>query len=262
MSGRTILAATVWCAFVAAASAAFDLTQIDRSVLKEPIYESERPQYCLLVFGPEAKVRVWAVLDGDVLHLDRNGNGDLTDPGDRISPVHVTRRSKERPDIEVIHQFYIHPPANNDAEIAVEPILSCLPDVKAFILEHFVPSDDTSSNPGMESRREKPFRIDVASAPGWEQDANLAFANRPEEAPILHFLGPQQVNWRPKNSLEFRRGETAQLHVGLQTQGLGAVLRASAVPKTARAVAEVEFPAARPGGTPICRRMELKEPGG
>jgi hypothetical protein len=31
------------------------------------------------------------VLDGDVLYLDRNGNGDLTDPGKRIAAQEVKR---------------------------------------------------------------------------------------------------------------------------------------------------------------------------
>lgn len=60
-------------------AAAVDLTQIDRSLRKEPAYQSQAPQYCLLIFGREAKVRVWLVLDGDALYLDRNGNGDLSE---------------------------------------------------------------------------------------------------------------------------------------------------------------------------------------
>jgi hypothetical protein len=56
--------------------AAVDLTTIDRSIRKGPAYQSKAPQYCLLAFGPQARTRVWLVLDGDALYLDRNGNGD------------------------------------------------------------------------------------------------------------------------------------------------------------------------------------------
>src|SRR5436305_15112853 len=59
---------------------AVDLTQVDRSIRKEPAYHAN-PGYCLLVFGQEAKDRVWLVLDGDTLYVDKNGNGDLTDDG-------------------------------------------------------------------------------------------------------------------------------------------------------------------------------------
>src|SRR5262245_4416296 len=63
--------------------AATDLSKIDRTIAKEPVYKS-KPSYCMLVFGAEAKTRVWLVLDGDVLYVDRNGNGDLTEAGERV----------------------------------------------------------------------------------------------------------------------------------------------------------------------------------
>jgi hypothetical protein len=52
---------------------------------KEPRYEKE-PRYALLVFGLKREQRVWMVLDGATLYVDRNGNGDLTEPGKRIEP--------------------------------------------------------------------------------------------------------------------------------------------------------------------------------
>src|SRR4029077_10756985 len=58
-----------------------DLTKIDRTIKKEPAYQTKTPKYCLLVFGPEAKTRVWLVQDGDKLYVDRNGNGDLIEDG-------------------------------------------------------------------------------------------------------------------------------------------------------------------------------------
>jgi hypothetical protein len=64
---------------------AADLAKIERVIAKEPKYEG-KPEYCLLVFGPEAKFRVWLVLDGKVLYVDRNGNGDLTQPDKRMTP--------------------------------------------------------------------------------------------------------------------------------------------------------------------------------
>lgn len=60
---------------------ATDLTRIDRTIVKEPAYKS-KPKYCLLVFGQEAKTRMWLVVDGDVLYVDRNRNGNLTDKGE------------------------------------------------------------------------------------------------------------------------------------------------------------------------------------
>jgi hypothetical protein len=63
---------------------AADLSKIPRTIAKEPVYKS-KPKYCLVVFGPEAKKRMWNVLDGDVLYVDKNGNGDLTEKGKSLS---------------------------------------------------------------------------------------------------------------------------------------------------------------------------------
>jgi hypothetical protein len=69
-----------------------DYSRIDRRIAKEPRYTA-RPLYALFVFDPAGKFRVWAVLDKskadaphyDVVYLDRNGNGDLTEPGERFT---------------------------------------------------------------------------------------------------------------------------------------------------------------------------------
>src|SRR6516162_5852375 len=68
----------------AAALHAADLAKVQRTIGREPKYESDSPRYCLMVFGPEAKERVWLVLDGKSLYVDRNANGDLTDEGERL----------------------------------------------------------------------------------------------------------------------------------------------------------------------------------
>src|SRR5205823_3606456 len=71
-------------AVLALPAPAAELTRVDRRIVKEPAYQA-KPRYCLLVFGPEAKTRVWLVLDGPTLYVDRNGNGDLTDAGEKVA---------------------------------------------------------------------------------------------------------------------------------------------------------------------------------
>ncbi|MEM9657886.1 MAG: hypothetical protein AAF961_05940, partial [Planctomycetota bacterium] len=61
-----------------------ELTTMDRTIKREPQYENQ-PRYALFVFGPQGGHRSWFVVDGDrVAYIDRNGNGDLTDPEDRV----------------------------------------------------------------------------------------------------------------------------------------------------------------------------------
>src|SRR5579883_3277208 len=69
----------LWAASVQAA----DLTKIERRLAKEPAYQA-KPKYCLLVFGPEARTKVWLVIDGDTLYVDRNGNGDISEKEEGI----------------------------------------------------------------------------------------------------------------------------------------------------------------------------------
>src|SRR2546423_1487819 len=95
------LAVVLLFGLLAAPLTAVDLTKIDRTILKEPVYKSKAPRYCLLVFGPEAKTRVWLVLDGDTLYVDRNGNGDLTEEGERVAAKDDRRRSEGQFTFEV-----------------------------------------------------------------------------------------------------------------------------------------------------------------
>jgi hypothetical protein len=86
------LAALVGGPRTAAAGESPDLSKIEQRLAKEPAYKSKQPLYGLYVFGPEARTRVWAVLDKskpdaagyDVLYFDRNADGDLTAANERI----------------------------------------------------------------------------------------------------------------------------------------------------------------------------------
>src|SRR5262249_56361360 len=71
-------------ALLAPLTQAADLARIERKIAKEPAYQTKSPKYWLLVFGLDAKTRVWLVQDGDTLYVDRKGNGDLTGDGKRV----------------------------------------------------------------------------------------------------------------------------------------------------------------------------------
>src|SRR5712692_6505008 len=82
MRTHTLLVAAVL--LLAPLARAADLAKVERKIAKEPAYQTKTPRYCLLVFGLDAKTRVWLVLDGDVLYVDRNGNGDLNEENEKI----------------------------------------------------------------------------------------------------------------------------------------------------------------------------------
>lgn len=75
-----------------------DFARIERKIAKLPALKADKPLYGLFLFGLHGEKRVWAVLDKsdktaatyDVLYLDRNADGDLTQPGERL-PGNVTK---------------------------------------------------------------------------------------------------------------------------------------------------------------------------
>src|SRR5262249_57747046 len=68
-----------------------DYAKIDRSIAREPRYLAE-PRYALFILDPAGEFRVWAVLDKsdvksshyDVVYFDKDGDGDLAEPGERF----------------------------------------------------------------------------------------------------------------------------------------------------------------------------------
>lgn len=72
------------------------LLDIDRKIRKEPLYVGN-PHYLLVTFGEEAKFRVWLVKDDHNLYVDRNGNGDLTEDGERFPFGGVKENPPNRP---------------------------------------------------------------------------------------------------------------------------------------------------------------------
>jgi hypothetical protein len=69
-----------------------DYAKVERRIVREPRYVAQ-PKYALFILDAAGKFRVWAVLDKskadlpyyDVLYFDKNGNGDLTEPGERFT---------------------------------------------------------------------------------------------------------------------------------------------------------------------------------
>jgi RNA polymerase sigma factor (sigma-70 family) len=268
------------------------LAKVDRTFKKEPAYKA-KPKYCLLAFGPQAKQRVWLVLDGDTLYVDRNGNGDLTEEGERVrapafSPsdhyLFSRERSIEIGDITVgglTHTGLVVKQAEyrRKAVLPKDDIPSAITEQE--LQEHFdkiwkqVP-DGIASRVYIEL--DMKCYVLFGDTEGrrvrhmaWaDRDGVLAFADRPKDAPVVHFGGPLTLYLRPGEKL--RRGEEpaggsdvftgTETSFWLGTAGLGpgtfAVMRHDLVPKDVHPVAEIRFPARGKGGRPVSRKYTLK----
>src|SRR5262245_17288879 len=248
-----------------APAAPVDLAKIDRKIAKEPTYRA-KPKYCLLVFGPNAKTRVWLVHDGDALHVDRNGNGDLTDKGERVA----VRKGASDP-ADGVYSFdagELREGANTHANLSVqvvhvEHLASVFPQVKDLL-----------------TRTPKARRYSVSldvQVPGWKGDGEggrvkqhatldgdgfLQFADRPSEAPVIHFGGPWCVTLGEPHRLVVGRERELRLVVG--TPGLGAGTTAQVgyedvVPKTAVPRVEITYPRGRDGRSAIRQLLDVQD---
>jgi hypothetical protein len=187
--------------YLAGPAAAADLGKIDRTIVKEPAYKG-KPAYCFLVFGPEAKTRSWLVLDGDLIYIDRNGNGDLTERGEKVVWKGIASRTM---DLGSIHS------ADGTSRYAVS-------------LRKFPGSVRlTVADEG----RQRYMVGDPDSDP-------LVFADRPADAPVVHIGGPLTIDLSYYDRLCLR--------VRVGTAGLGKGTFAALVLPDVTPIAEVEFP--------------------
>jgi len=240
-----------------ALSRAADLTEIDRKIGAEPAYR-EKPKYCLLVFGRDAQHKTWLVHDGNTLYVDRNGNGDLTEPTEQVTAgddggmfeigdLQADGRTHKRLTVHVTKY-------ERTAQIDAEAKKRSRQDPNAC---HYLLLIDIDS-PGRVGEG-----IDGRVTHVVSRDANgfLEFADAPQRAPVVHFDGPWEVMLfgRPRLTI----GRTTDLVVGIGTPGLGAGTTAyvgyeGIVPKGLSPHADITFAPAGADQSPIREHYELK----
>jgi hypothetical protein len=274
----------VWAALMlwAGAASAADLTKVDRTIQKEPAYQA-KPRYCLLVFGPEAKQRVWLVLDGDTLYVDRNGSGDLTQEGGRIKapafqpsrhPAHAQERSIHVGDLSVgglthtgleVSQVVYRRKVDTSGDTGLttpKEWQEYLDSIWRQVPDGLVSMVSINLDPACYGRFGDAKGRRVLHFAWIDQQGQLAFANRPQDAPVVHFGGPLTLRVNPSDKL--RRGsdpEKTTLCLGTPGLGAGAFVTMSydLVPKDVHPVVEVRFPPKAEGQPPVSRKYVLKQ---
>jgi hypothetical protein len=257
------LLAALLVLLLAPVAQATDLAKIERKIAKEPAYQTKTPRYCLLVFGLEAKTRVWLVQDGDTLCVDRNGNGDLTgdDKRVKIKQQSDSYRSFEAGDITIdglthtglsVTQMKASPEfVGNDQEWQR---------IKKSGPEPWVWWVRITAERGADDKRALPKKIGyVINGDG---AGMLVFAAKPQEAPIIHLNGPFTLALQDQKQ-RFIVGDRTMLQIGVGPQGVGPgsfafALYPNTIPADAYPEAEITFPA-KAGQKPIKRKYTLKE---
>jgi hypothetical protein len=247
--------------------------KIDRTLVKEPAYRTKAPKYGLLLFGPDGKDRVWLVHDGDTLYVDRNGNGDLTEPGEKVA-------AEKKPGRDSVEEGYAFDVGDVTVggrthkglavyfvplKVYADGALGKRPDVKAALakdpkaaavrlsVDAEVPGLKGGGLGGRASFSAGP--IDLAGV--------LQFAAKPTDAPAVHAGGPLQVTFYAElPSLRVGRGSELVLVVGTPGVGPGTFAMLDyegTVPADVKPVADVALPPARPGGPPLKERWVIRD---
>jgi hypothetical protein len=228
MRSAHFLAALTFLALGSALRAEVDLAKIDRTIAKEPAYKT-KPKYGLLVFGPEAKSRVWLVLDGDVLYADKNGIGDLTEKGERI---------EQGPTHDQTIGFSVGEPSLPDDSFPKNSSgLAIYRDAKQGATDA--------------------LRFSITINQNTWLGVLPKLADQPQDAPILHFNFDGPLTFVCLDPPIFVPGKTTNLVIHIGTPGLGekvSVWRSHASSIVGGQVglrAEIEYPSKVPGGKPV-----------
>jgi hypothetical protein len=260
MSSLSIRLSLLLLAVATSAASAADLSKIERTIGKEPTYQTDKPLYCLAVFGPEAKTRVWLVLDGALLYVDRNGNGDLTEKGERVEAIRSTTEGGAylQFDVGAIH------------DAAGQKVCH---DLKVYGFQN--PLNDRVSI-FTQAADGTPFQFASAYAGRKGYDADKSgkfFTEKPADASILHFNGPTQPlllgerRYADPPPTTFERGSETRLNVVFVNPGRGS--NGSMIGHGYQcmqkiqglAIAEIRWPARNGQAAPPKTRLEFGKPG-
>jgi hypothetical protein len=215
--------------------------------------------------------------------VDRNGNGDLTEPGERVQappfqpsahPAHARERSIQAGDLSVgglthaglvVAQIQYRRKADTSGGAGsstpqewqeyLDSIWRQLPGGLAYMVSLNLDPECYGLFGGAKGRRVLHF--------AWvDRHGQLAFADRPQDAPVVHFGGPLTLRGTPGEKLR-RGGDPGQLTLCLGTPGLGpgafATMCYDLVPGDVHPVVEVQFPAGGPGQERVTRKYVLKQ---
>ncbi len=146
------------------------LAGVERKIVNEPKYTST-PRYCLLVLGTNAESKVWMVEDADVLYIDKNGNGDLTDDGPPITQSNIRK-------------WQGHNKTDRGCEYAVDEFQPLGGNRQTnFRLNRWNYGEEPTDSYGLE------LSLD-GKTPMYAGWFGTFWGSSPENAPLVHFGGP------------------------------------------------------------------------
>jgi hypothetical protein len=234
---RLQLTTVVGLFFAAAPAAAVDFAKLDRHIAKEPVYE-KTPLYCLALIGPEGNTRVWLVLDGEKLYVDKNCNGDLTDDG---PPLEIKGKT-DPAGFEIVNVS----PDGGKTVYKFDIVLWGRPSFR---------SKEAEPNAEPFNQSVHVTFPDGRWSGAWgDQHKPLVFCPSAKEAPALHFDGPLQMGFEVRQPLG-KEGEKFKLNACVGTPGSApgawVHLMYRTIPEEFHPRVVLEFPPEKPSGPPV-----------
>lgn len=264
MTPRALAAAVLSLLLLPGLLAAAELSKIERTIAKEPTYRGQ-PRYCLLVFGPQASTRVWLAQDGDTLYVDRNGNGDLTEPGDKVIAEKIDGAGEGEYAFKVgevrdgprLHKSLTVAVSRIDflaaADQRVKALLQKNPHARGYVvaIEEDIPGYKGTGSGG---RVQEQTYFDDAKGV-------LQFSEQPRDAPVIHFGGPWQITLFDQASL--RIGRSVDVVLGVGTPGVGPGTTAyvdyqGVIPAGTYPTLDIVYAPKHPGDPPVRQHDQLK----
>jgi hypothetical protein len=240
---------------------AWDLTP----PIKEPKYRKE-PRYALLVFGPKREQRVWMVLDGTTLYVDRNANGDLTEPDKRLEPNNPKDGSNR----------FGNPGSHTHFDVFEVTVRAGAQGTSTFRLDHWIRDENFVPKTDFDKKLHAQWlELRHENSTLWRKGGQgqgqtpLVFMPKPADAQVCALDGPLTFVVKLPQYQVLQRGEAGcdlafhivvmgRPHRGAERQFYNP-LATTEVPGGAHLAVEIEYPAKAAGSPPLRRKYLLKQ---
>ena len=229
-------------------TATADSLPIDRTLRREPAYGA-KPQYCLLLFGPERQTRVWLVAAGEAFYADTNGDGDLTEPGKRVYSVGNYRSLVY---LDPCTRFMWFPVPENVRVYIVGDVFDRGTRTWFHVAVRRLGELETAV-----------FEIVVDIRGQFRQLAKLShFGDHPKDAPVLHFSGPLTLGLFSSQLVRGVNPNVVEAWIGTNPPA-GAkgpptyLVLDDWVPPNIYPIAQVDFTSSAPGGKRVRSEVRL-----
>lgn len=196
-------------------------------LVKEPKYNGT-PGYAVLKFGQKTPHFVWLVHDGETLYLDTNGNGDLTEVGEKFTGKMLGTGAEPTIHFEIdklaigkkLHRgfnLWVTPQKAFEKSPLVEGQAEALARIKArpealsLRISVEVQAENLQGN-GHENR------VLQYVLNGDDMGLNT-LTEEVSKAPVFHFDGPLKFLFQTAGAEDWTGGQEADAYVALMTAG-------------------------------------------